>query len=325
MKKIIIACLVSGLTMTAFAQSTVNLIGTTGDVAVGASSVVTNTGYSTITVNHATNGGLINLKKNGTILSQYWADNAGVNLFANTGLSLSFFTDGNQKMVISPSGHVGIGYSNPTSRLEVAQPTGNGASGTFHLSGAQSWGHVLTLVTNSTTGDDARMLFSYRGGSKQWALGGLASTTAATARFSIWEDAGDGVYGTNGFGTERLTVLPGGNVGIGLSNPTNKLDVNGTIHSRAVKVDLNGWSDYVFAKSYKLPTLKFVETFIAQNKHLPDVPSAAEVVKDGLDVGEMNKLLMKKVEELTLYLIQQQKEIKDLEIKVNKIARHPKR
>ena len=80
------------------------------------------------------------------------------------------------------------------------------------------------------------------------------------------------------------------------------------------------WSDYVFAKNYKLRPLKEVEAFITANSHLPEVPSTAEVAKDGIDVFGMNATLLKKVEELTLYMIQQQKEIEALkeQVKSNK-------
>lgn len=99
-----------------------------------------------------------------------------------------------------------------------------------------------------------------------------------------------------------------GNVGIGLANPANKLDVNGTIHSKSVLVDLNGWSDYVFKKDYPLLSLSEVKAYIDQNQHLPGIPSEQEMIKNGLNVSEMNKLLTKKVEELTLYIIQENKD-----------------
>ncbi len=86
-----------------------------------------------------------------------------------------------------------------------------------------------------------------------------------------------------------------------------QLDNNGLLYAREVKVNLDSWPDYVFHKEYKLMPLNDVETFIAKNGHLPNVPKAETVETSGLNLGEMNKLLMEKVEELTLYLIQQQK------------------
>ena len=99
----------------------------------------------------------------------------------------------------------------------------------------------------------------------------------------------------------------GGNVGIGTTNPTNKLDVNGTIHSKEVKVDMEGWSDFVFKKEYSLPTFEEVEKYIVEKGHLENIPTEEEVLKDGINLGEMNAKLLQKIEELTLYTIKQEK------------------
>ncbi|GAA0522962.1 hypothetical protein [Chitinophaga japonensis] len=102
----------------------------------------------------------------------------------------------------------------------------------------------------------------------------------------------------------------GGNVGVGTSNPGSyKLAVKGTIGAQKVKVTQTGWADFVFEPAYNLPSLAELETFIHVNKHLPDVPTEQEVVSEGLDLGEMDKKLLQKIEELTLYLIDQNKKI----------------
>ena len=107
----------------------------------------------------------------------------------------------------------------------------------------------------------------------------------------------------------------GGNVGIGTSSPDAKLTVKGQVHAQEVKVDLGGAlaPDYVFAKEYKLQSLEEIKAFIEKNRHLPEVPSAKEMEADGINLGEMNLLLLKKVEELTLYILQQERRIKSLE------------
>jgi hypothetical protein len=101
--------------------------------------------------------------------------------------------------------------------------------------------------------------------------------------------------------------MDNGNVGIGLVNPNNKLDVNGTIHSREVKVDMTGWSDFVFKKEYDLSTLEQVENYIAEKGHLENIQNEEEVLKNGINLGEMKAKLLQKIEELTLYIIEQEK------------------
>ncbi|CAL2083193.1 hypothetical protein [Tenacibaculum sp. 190524A05c] len=111
----------------------------------------------------------------------------------------------------------------------------------------------------------------------------------------------------------------GGNVGIGTANPDEKLAVNGTIHAKEVRVDLNNWPDYVFESTYKLPTLEEVEQQIKEKGHLPNIPSAEEVEKNGAQLGEMNKKLLEKIEELTLYTIQQEKDNKKMLLIIEKL------
>jgi hypothetical protein len=111
-----------------------------------------------------------------------------------------------------------------------------------------------------------------------------------------------------------------GNVGIGTSSPNQKLTVNGTIYGKEVKVDLNvPGPDYVFEKDYPLMSLEETKAYIDANKHLPEVPSAKEMEKNGVQLGEMNMLLLKKVEELTLNLIHLNERLKQVEIENNKL------
>lgn len=116
--------------------------------------------------------------------------------------------------------------------------------------------------------------------------------------------------------THIMTLKYNGNVGIGTTTPDKKLTVNGTIHAKEVLVDLNvPGPDYVFEPDYQLRDLDELQQFIETNKHLPEVPSAATMEEEGISVSEMNMLLLKKVEELTLYILQQEKRIEKLENK----------
>lgn len=111
--------------------------------------------------------------------------------------------------------------------------------------------------------------------------------------------------------TERIRISDNGNVGIGTSTPANKLDVLGIIRANEVIVE-TGWADYVFKDDYQLKPLSEVEAFIKENKHLPSVPSAATIQEKGAHVAELMTKMMEKIEELTLYSIQQKKEIDEL-------------
>lgn len=107
-----------------------------------------------------------------------------------------------------------------------------------------------------------------------------------------------------------------GNVGIGTTNVTDanyKLFVETGIRTRKVKVDIASWPDYVFDKKYKLQNLAEVENYIRKNKHLPEVPSAQEAEKEGINLGENQAILLKKIEELTLHLIEMDKRVQQLE------------
>ena len=122
---------------------------------------------------------------------------------------------------------------------------------------------------------------------------------------------------TDGSGASNYYMIADGltgNMGIGTRPVANyKLIVEGAFSARKVKVQQNTWADYVFHESYKLPSLHETEEFIKANKHLPNIPSASEVAKDGIDLGEMNKLLLEKIEELTLHVIELNKKVETLE------------
>ena len=126
--------------------------------------------------------------------------------------------------------------------------------------------------------------------------------------------------------TNNGGILADGKVGIGTQNPDKKLTVKGTIHCEEVLVDLSVPADYVFQKyytgfsslkeNYTMPTLEEVAAFTKENHHLPNVPSAATIQEEGLQLKEMTNILLQKIEELTLYTIEQEKRIKALEGKL---------
>ncbi|PWG78960.1 hypothetical protein [Pararcticibacter amylolyticus] len=120
-----------------------------------------------------------------------------------------------------------------------------------------------------------------------------------------------GMYGQ--LENQRLYLFGDGNLGVGTKSPKGyKLAVAGPMIAESVKVQLQStWPDYVFSPEHKLPALQELEHYIQENQHLPGMPSASEVKNDGIDLGRMNAALLKKVEELTLYIIEQNKELKE--------------
>ncbi|WP_343704729.1 hypothetical protein [Chitinophaga sp.] len=118
----------------------------------------------------------------------------------------------------------------------------------------------------------------------------------------------------NGDDVSVLKVGAGGELGVGTTETHGyKLAVAGGMIAEKVTVKMqSAWPDYVFHKDYPLPSLQEVERYIQRHQHLPEIPAAAEVEENGMDVGEMNKKLLQKVEELTLYIIQQDKEMREV-------------
>jgi hypothetical protein len=118
--------------------------------------------------------------------------------------------------------------------------------------------------------------------------------------------------------------IASGNVGIGTTNPSAKLTVKGDILASKVEIKNDSEipaSDYVFDQGYNLRSLQEVEQFVKTNRHLPEVPSAEEFKENGYSVGEMDDILLRKVEELTLYIIEQQKTIEQLKSKVGQLEK----
>lgn len=118
----------------------------------------------------------------------------------------------------------------------------------------------------------------------------------------------------------KFVVEKNGLTTLGNGSITSGLNVNGNIKAREVNVTTANWADDVFDKGYPLPTLKDLDREIKQKGHLPDMPSTKQVLQDGINVGEMNKKLLRKIEELTLYIIDQNKRIIVLESKMKTLS-----
>jgi hypothetical protein len=216
------------------------------------------------------------------------------------------YSNGTALMSVLANGNVGIGAFAPAQKLEV---NGNiKVSGIILPAGAAA-GKVLTSdASGNATWQTAT------GSSSGWAFGGNAvgalTKIGTTNNYSL-------PFITNNIERMRIDAATG-NVGIGTTNindPTYKLYVETGIRTRKVKIDQVVWADYVFDPSYKLCPLDEVEQYILQYRHLPDVPSAQDVKINGLDLGDNQATLLRKIEELTLYIIAQNKRIEQLEKK----------
>ncbi|MBO9620541.1 MAG: hypothetical protein J7539_16070 [Niabella sp.] len=206
---------------------------------------------------------------------------------------LALGTMGADRMVIRYDGSVGIGTATPRSR--------------FHVSGGGRNGLVVDGAIDGTS--TSKYLSLWQGS------GAIGIDPIGTGVIYLGYDAPSDIFfgGSTANGIWKST----GNVGIGTLTPQEKLSVNGNIRSKEVKVEAANWPDYVFKSSYKLIPLSQVENFIKQNGHLPEVPSAKEVGEKGVEVGANQALLLKKIEELTLHLIEKDKELRE-QRKINK-------
>jgi hypothetical protein len=214
----------------------------------------------------------------------------GINIHKIDGIG---FTLGNDhKMVLKPNGNLGIGLTDPNVPLHVRR---NQSGWLQEIAGTSpDPGEFVGL----------KLLSGYAGDTSKWV------GVAAISESQYSNQTGLGLFTGQ---EERFRISQNGNVGIGTQSPDSKLAVNGIIHAKEVRVDLTGWPDYIFKEGYDIKTLEEVQNYIKKNGHLPNIPSAKEVEENGIELGKMNKLLLEKIEELTLYIIDQEGRIRELE------------
>lgn len=192
------------------------------------------------------------------------------------------------------SGSVGIGTTAPTARLNI--------NSLLSSSGGGYVGLPFKIENTSGIGGNEANLFEIHDQA-------LVFPGPAPKRLIYWI--------TNKGSVGIANSLRIGSTAANGAYINYKLSVDGDMIAKRCVIQVSNWADYVFNEDYKLPALREVEEFIGENKHLPGVPSEAEVKEQGIEIGEMNKILMQKIEELTLYIIEQDKKIKRLEQKVD--------
>lgn len=276
-------------------------IGSYGNVGVGTTALVELLNVAgNVLVNPSANGGVRLQNSGGT---SFWVNVPTVNSLSIGGTGAAAPTSG--AINIDAAGNVGIGTTAPGARFDIGVaeenrlsavlgrlPEGNGAGSGTYLGVRNLQSNPVNTVSFSLEHRFYGLLNSsinfYRG----------SSTTGGFLTFS-----------TND-GTEKMRLDVWGNLGIGTADTKGyKLAVNGSaIFTKVTVKQAANWPDYVFEPTYQLPSLQSVEQYIKSNKHLPDMPSAADVAREGIDIGNTQAALLKKVEELTLYMIDLKKE-----------------
>ncbi|MFH1357520.1 MAG: hypothetical protein ABII18_10365 [bacterium] len=224
---------------------------------------------------------------NSDVIYQALPDGSGTGghaFYVNNGSGLQF------SMGMDRSGHVGIGTTTPEASLHVYSD--------------------ITPIKFYRTGGGGGASFSIDN-----RLSGDGSDVVYTAEPNGSGHGGHVFYVNNGTSSlYAMGIDQNGNVAIGTPNSKGyKLAVEGTLGARELIVSTESWSDYVFEEDYQLKPLADVAKYIKTNKHLPEIPSAEKVIKDGVNVIQIQRLLLKKIEELTLYTIEQDKRIAELE------------
>ena len=224
------------------------------------------------------------------------------NGYGNRNVYINRYTSNGDVIMTAGSGQVGIGIDDPQEKLHIdGAIRGNGTNGAVTLRGDSGY---VTIGANSQAmefvTDKSQFVFN----KPIYNQSGVYNVQNSNMLFNI-------------NGTNRMLIQNNGNIGIGTASPAYKLDVNGTIRANEIIVNTTG-ADFVFAEDYQLRPLSEVKAFIQENKHLPEIKSAQEMQENGVGINELQTQLLQKIEELTLYILQQEDRIKALEAELNK-------
>jgi len=205
-----------------------------------------------------------------------------------------------------PTVNVGIGTDAPDYKLDVRGTT-----------------FSLKIKVGNATGSEPAMInaYAYNHSQSLLRLGKKIGGLAEEVRFTVDNDGA--VIMTNAGDNPAITINNGSGHAIVVNNNSGEkivqIENTGLVRSRSVRVDLADWADHVFAKDYNLMSLKDIKKFIENNGHLPEVPSEKELETTGLDLGEMQKIQMQKIEELTLHLISMSEQMEEMQNRLNEL------
>ncbi len=204
------------------------------------------------------------------------------------------------------NGNVGIGTRNPTALLQLGDFNNSNQSKYLIIPGAYNFERIQ--VGQLGNGNSALELVNHNSGESSYGVRLMANIDNGGPGLQFQYATGKTSYEALEYQTAMFLDL-NGQIGIGTLSPKEKLSVNGNIRAREIKVEANNWPDYVFEEGYNVGKLKELESYIKANKHLPGMPAAKEIEANGLSVSEMFKLQQQKIEELTLHLIEKDKQI----------------
>jgi hypothetical protein len=240
---------------------------------------------------------------------------------ATTDRGISLGLIGNDHTSFSPdltvidNGNVGIGTTSPQALFDIGRPLNSGDLGSVlaRLPEGNTTGggtYLGVKAYNTQTSPSTPDVNNVKSFAIEHSFYGVTNSSVNFLRGG-GQGGGSIAFNTDG-NTEKMRITGTGNVGIGTTTPDATLAVKGTVHATEVKVDLNvPGPDYVFQPDYKLSRLGDIKAYVEKNHHLPEIPSAGQMAKDGLNLGNMNIKLLKKVEELTLYLIEKDTQVSD--------------
>lgn len=212
--------------------------------------------------------------------------------------------------MVESGGNVGIGTTSPQEKLHInGSIRGGGYANTLRISTGSGYVDVGPMNTSWSHFQTDRPRFYFN--KSVTVDGGISSYASNNLYLQTTE-------------VDRLTILSSnGFVGIGTTSPDQRLTVNGNIHAKEVKVDLSvPGPDYVFEPNYRLTSLEELKQYIDQHKHLPEIPSAKEMETNGINLMEMNVLLLKKLEEMTLHMIEMKEQLRDQQKQIEALKKN---